>query len=68
MVSSPMHMCRLWLTTALLSCTAGGTSPGGIPLTGYICPSCPSVTNPAAVLADLHTQYSTVIFAFATFE
>jgi hypothetical protein len=41
--------------TPLIQSTAPeGTVVHGIPLTGYFCPSCPSVTDPAALLNELH--------------
>lgn len=39
-----------------------------IPLTGYICPTCPSTPHPSALLAALHPAYTTVIFAFAGWD
>eukprot|EP00037_Helgoeca_nana_P011100 m.99305 g.99305 ORF g.99305 m.99305 type:complete len:392 (+) comp20615_c0_seq1:73-1248(+) len=55
--------------TPLIQSTAPeGTMVHGIPLTGYFCPSCPSVTDPAALLNELHPAYTTVIIAFAGFD
>jgi chitinase len=39
-----------------------------IPLNGYFCADCPSTPQPAATLAALPPAYSTVIFAFASWD
>lgn len=46
---------------------AGGTAPPvlpRIPLTGYLCPTCPSAAHPAALMGAVHAAYSTVVLAF----
>ena len=39
-----------------------------IRLSGYLCPTCPSVTDPAELLHSLHSAYSVVNVAFAGFD
>ena len=59
------------LLAALFFTTPSAT--GGIPISGYVCPSCPSVTDPAALFSALLTEplaepYSTINVAFAGFD
>jgi chitinase len=39
-----------------------------IPLTGYLCASCPSAPAPNSLVANIHASYGTVIFAFAGWD
>ena len=41
---------------------------GKFELVGYVCPSCPSAPDPAALLADVHEAYTTVNIAFVAWD
>ena len=44
--------------------TASGGGGSKFELVGYVCPSCPSAPDPAALLADVHEAYTVVNIAF----
>lgn len=46
----------------------GASSTSGISVAGYLCPTCPSVDDPAGLLRAIHPAYDTVIIAFAGFD
>ena len=39
-----------------------------LPLTGYLCASCPSAPSPTTLVQSIHPSYTTVIFAFAGWD
>jgi len=62
-----LHAAALAMVAGLASLAAPRPA-AGIALSGYLCPTCPSVTDPAALLGSLHPAYTNVNVAFAGFD
>lgn len=58
-----MALARLLSSLLLLAASAGA-----MPLVGYLCPSCPSAPDPAALVREIHPAYSHVVLAFAGWD